>query len=88
MVALDRRALLTGGAALMASQTNAPAAAFQWKIAAPADVGFAPDLEVRFDKLIADKRVWRQHAVVMARKGALVFERYFEDEDEIWGRSI
>jgi len=72
----------------MAAQTSAIAASSEWQTASSAEAGFAPDMDARLDKLIAEKRVWGQHAIVMARKGALVFERYFEGEDEIWGRPV
>jgi CubicO group peptidase (beta-lactamase class C family) len=55
---------------------------------APAEAGFAPDLEARLDKLIADKRAWNLHGVVIVRDGRLVLERYFEGEDEARGRSL
>jgi CubicO group peptidase (beta-lactamase class C family) len=49
---------------------------------APGDAGFAPDLEARLDKAIADKRVWGQHGLVVLRNDRLALERYFEGEDE------
>jgi CubicO group peptidase (beta-lactamase class C family) len=55
---------------------------------APADAGFAPDLEARLDKLIADKRAWGLHGVVVVRDGRLVLERYFEGEDNARGRAL
>jgi len=88
MVAPDRRTVLTGIGAALISARPGMAAPFEWQKAAPADAGFAPDMDARLDKLIDEKRVWGQHAIVVARKGALVFERYFEGEDEIWGRPV
>ena len=61
--------------------TPAVAAAFDWQPIAPAEAGFAPDMEARLDKLIADKRAWNLHAVVVARSGRLVLERYFAGQD-------
>jgi CubicO group peptidase (beta-lactamase class C family) len=49
---------------------------------APGDAGFAPDLEARLDKAIADKRIWNLHGLVVLRNDRLVLERYFEGEDE------
>ena len=54
----------------------------------PAEARFAPDLEARLDKLIADKRAWNLHGVVIARHGRLVLERYFEDEDNARGQRL
>lgn len=64
------------------------AAAFAWERIAPREAGFADDVEARLERLIADKRAWGLHGVVVARHGKLVLERYFEGDDEIWGRSI
>jgi CubicO group peptidase (beta-lactamase class C family) len=61
---------------------------FQWQPVAPAEVGFAPDIEARLDRLIADKRAWNLHGVVVVRRGRLVLERYFEDEDSARGDNL
>lgn len=61
--------------------------AFSWQTVAPDEVGFS-DLEARFDKLIADKRVWNLHGVVVARRGRIAFERYFEGEQNSWGKLL
>ena len=52
----------------------------------PEEAGFAPDLEARLDKAIAEKRVWNVHGLVVLRHDRLVLERYFEGEDEARGR--
>ena len=52
-----------------------------WLRIAPGDAGFAPDLEARLDKAIADRRVWNLHGLVVLRNDRLVLERYFEGED-------
>jgi CubicO group peptidase (beta-lactamase class C family) len=49
------------------------------------DAGFAPDLETRFERAIAEKRVWNLHGVVVLRNDRLVLERYFEGEDQARG---
>jgi CubicO group peptidase (beta-lactamase class C family) len=85
---ISRRTTLAGSAALLLSGAQAEAAPFEWRKVAPAEAGFAADLEARFDKLIVDKRAWGLHGVVVARKGRLVLERYLEGEDEVWGDSI
>ena len=43
------------------------AATFDWKPIAPAEAGFAPDIEARLNQLIADKRAWNLHGIVVAR---------------------
>ncbi|HMK81527.1 MAG TPA: serine hydrolase [Xanthobacteraceae bacterium] len=82
---ISRRAVLAGSGALLVGGAPLSAAPFEWRTAAPAEAGLAPDIAARLDKLVADKRAWGLHRVVVARKGALVLERYFEGEDEIWG---
>lgn len=86
---ISRRAALAGPAALLLARPDASSAAsFAWRESAPGDAGFAPDIAARLDKLVADKRAWGLHGVVVARKGALVLERYFEGEDEAWGSPL
>ena len=48
-------------------------------------LAFAPELEARLDKAVADKRIWNQHGLVVLRGNRLVLERYFEGEDEARG---
>jgi CubicO group peptidase (beta-lactamase class C family) len=91
MPTLNRRNLLLGsaGALLMTKPDgHASAGPRSWTPIDPADAGFAPDLEARLDKLIADKRAWKLHGVVIARHGRLVLERYFESEDNARGRAL
>jgi CubicO group peptidase (beta-lactamase class C family) len=85
----NRRAILAGtGAALMGGLTaRATATASDWQTVSPAEANFS-DLEARFDKLVADKRVWNLHGVVVARGGLIVLERYFEGEQNSWGRLL
>ncbi|MFZ5778817.1 MAG: serine hydrolase domain-containing protein [Pseudomonadota bacterium] len=59
-----------------------------WERIAPGDAGFAPDLGDRLDKAIADRRIWNVHAVVVARGGRLVLERYFAGADRARGRAL
>jgi CubicO group peptidase (beta-lactamase class C family) len=65
----------------MSAPVASHAAAYDWQPISPAEAGFAPDLEARLDKLIADKRAWGLHGVVVVRNGRLVLERYFEGPD-------
>jgi CubicO group peptidase (beta-lactamase class C family) len=86
---LDRRQLLlgTGAALLVQPGTRVAAAEIDWSPAAPADVGFTPDLAGKLEQLVAAKRVWNLHAVVVVRSGRLVLERYFSGEDMRVGRA-
>jgi CubicO group peptidase (beta-lactamase class C family) len=86
---LDRRSILAGAGATLVSGIAGPgdAAASTWQTVAPSEFGFA-DLERRFDRLIADKRVWNLHGVIVARGGRIVLERYFEGEQNSWGRLL
>jgi CubicO group peptidase (beta-lactamase class C family) len=68
--------------------TRLGAEPFEWLPIAPADAGFASDLEARLDRLIAEQRAWNLHGVVIARDGRLVLERYFEGEDEARGHRL
>jgi hypothetical protein len=43
------------------------AAPFEWREIAPSDAGFDSNLDSRLDKLIADKRAWGLHGVLVAR---------------------
>jgi CubicO group peptidase (beta-lactamase class C family) len=90
MPSLDRRQVLIGAGAALLAQPIAPlsAAGPDWVRIAPADAGFTPDLAARLDKLIADKRAWGLHGVVVVRDGRLVLERYFEAEDNARGRDL
>jgi CubicO group peptidase (beta-lactamase class C family) len=54
----------------------------------PGEAGFAPDLEARLDQLVADKRAWGLHGVVVVRNDRLVLERYFEAEDNARGQGL
>jgi CubicO group peptidase (beta-lactamase class C family) len=56
-----------------------------WLPVAPAEAGFAADLETRLDKAVADGLAWNLHGVVVLRNDRLVLERYFEGEDRVRG---
>lgn len=72
----------------MATPLASRAAAYEWQSIAPAEAGFAPDIEARLDRLIAEKRVWGLHGLVVLRSDRLVLERYFEAEDNARGRLL
>src|SRR3954467_1484797 len=81
--AVTRRQVLAGAGGMLMGQFTGlgSAAAFDWQSVSLREAGFADDLAARLDKAIADKQIWNLHSVVVARKGKLVFERYFEGED-------
>ena len=64
------------------------AAADAWPRATPVEAGFAADLGERIDARVADGSFGNLHAVVVARHGRLVLERYYAGEDEMWGRPL
>lgn len=59
-----------------------------WTVASPAEAGFAADLGDRLDAAARDPRLANLHAVIVARDGRLVAERYYEGSDEAWGRPL
>ena len=76
---LARRQIVMGAAATVSAMIRPLAAApFEWRKTLPSDAGFTPDLEPRFDKLIADKRAWGLHGVLVVQGRHIVLERYFE----------
>jgi CubicO group peptidase (beta-lactamase class C family) len=85
----SRRQLIVGAGAALMLQARPLSAAAAWPSSiAPADAGFAPDLDARLDKAIASKRVWGIHGVVVVRDDRPVLERYFEGEDNARGRPL
>jgi hypothetical protein len=81
-----RQVLFGAGATVMAHSTGAFSEGMgAFLRIAPGDAGFAPDLEARLDKVIADGRIWNQHGLVVLRNDRLVLERYFEGEDQSRG---
>src|SRR4051812_10985794 len=79
----SRRQVMLGASAAVMAQWSSPlsAAIDTWPPTSPEDAGFAPDLEARLDKAIADKRIWNLHGLVVLRSDRLVLERYFEGQD-------
>ena len=87
---LARRQLVIGPRLPSASAMIGPLAPapFEWRKASPADAGFVCDLDPRLDKLVADKRAWGLHGVLVVRGRRIVLERYFEGEDNNWGQRL
>lgn len=59
-----------------------------WRVAAPADVGLDPALVCAIGPRFAAWTEANAHAVLIVRKGTLVYERYFAGQDERGGRPI
>ena len=87
---MARRQVMLGAAAAVGSAMVRPLAAapFEWRDIPPSEAGFASDLDSRLLKLVAAKRAWGLHGVLIARGGRIVLERYFEGEDNNWGQSL
>jgi CubicO group peptidase (beta-lactamase class C family) len=62
--------------------------AFAWQHVTLGSAGFAPDLGQRLDRAVRDGRLPNLHAVLVARGGKLVLERYFEGSDQRWGEQL
>ena len=59
-----------------------------WPLAAPAEVGIDADRLCDLDKLIAQWPEANIHAVIVARHGKLVMERYYGGLDQRWGMPL
>jgi len=62
--------------------------AHEWQSIPPEEAGLAPDLAERLDRAVQDGRLPNLHAVVVARAGTLVLERYLDGPDERWGERL
>lgn len=81
---LDRRKLLTGAAALVGQTACARAAtSYEWRTTAEAEAGFAPGFAARLDQFILSGQARNIHGVVIARRGKLVLENYYEGDDQV-----
>jgi len=69
----------------MIRPANDAASPADWPVLPPAQAGFAADLAERLDARVADGSFRNLHGVVVARRGALVAERYYQGDDERWG---
>ena len=59
-----------------------------WQVANPSEAGFDPDALARLTEDIRNGAIQNVHAVLVERKGRLVYEAYFKGADESWGRSL
>ncbi len=81
---LDRRKLLIGATALAGHSALARAAVpNEWQTTPPAEAGFVPDVGERLNQFILSGQATNIHGVVIVRRGRLVFENYFEGDDQV-----
>jgi CubicO group peptidase (beta-lactamase class C family) len=84
-----RRLSLLGGALIVASYSQLElASADDWQSIAPADAGFAPNVGELLDQAVEQGDLPNLHAVVVARRGKLVLEHYYQGRDERWGQPL
>jgi CubicO group peptidase (beta-lactamase class C family) len=81
---IARRQLIKGSAAaVLANSTGLLSAAADWPKIAPAEAGFAPDLEARLDDVVHVGRAKNVHGILVVRRGRMVAERYYEGDDQV-----
>jgi CubicO group peptidase (beta-lactamase class C family) len=83
-----RPVLIVGSVLLVLSSGHHHTALADWQSIAPELAGFAPDLADRLDRAVRNGRLPNLHAVVVARGGKLVLERYYDGPDERWGEPL
>jgi CubicO group peptidase (beta-lactamase class C family) len=72
----------------MSLSIAATADAADWPTASPVEAGFAAETAELLDDSYAAGVLPNLHAVVVARHGKLVLERYFTGSDERWGQDL
>jgi len=82
-VGCDRRSFLISAAALIAAGKSARARAFEWQTATPSESGFAPDFAAKLDQFVQSGRVSNIHGIIVARRGRIALERYYEGDDQV-----
>jgi CubicO group peptidase (beta-lactamase class C family) len=81
---LDRRKLLIGATALAGHSALARAGvSYEWQTTSPAEAGFVTDLGERLNRFILSGQATNIHGVIIVRRGRLVFENYFEGDDQV-----
>ena len=81
---LDRRKLLVGATALAGYSALARAAVpYEWQTTTPAEAGFVPGFGERLDQFILSGQAPNIHGVIIARRKRLVFENYYEGDDQL-----
>ena len=83
------RLSLLGGALIVVSYNQLDlASANDWQSISPGDAGFAPNVGERLDEAVERGDLPNLHAVVVARRGKLVLEHYYEGLDQRWGQPL
>ena len=59
-----------------------------WETMSPENAGMSADVEAKIDRAFDGDELPSLHAVLVARHGKLVVERYYQGEDENWGRPL
>jgi CubicO group peptidase (beta-lactamase class C family) len=80
--------LMVGSALLPLASGHGHTAPADWQSIAPEKARFAADLADRLDRAVQAGELPNLHAVVVARNGKLVLERYYEGADERWGEPL
>jgi CubicO group peptidase (beta-lactamase class C family) len=81
---LDRRTLLFAAAAFAGHAVSARgAASHEWQTTTPAEEGFAPGFGARLDQFVLSGQANNTHSVIVARRGRLVFEKYYKGDDQV-----
>ncbi len=80
--------LFSGVLAALSLGQGGPALADAWQSVSPADAGFAPNVGALLDDAVGRGDLPNLHAVVVARHGKLVLERYYGGPDERWGQPL
>ena len=81
---LDRRKLLVVAAALAGYSAVARAAApYEWQRTSAEEAGFVSGFGERLDQFVLTGQAANIHAVIIMRRGRVVFENYFEGDDQV-----
>jgi CubicO group peptidase (beta-lactamase class C family) len=80
---LTRCLLLVLGSLILAFSFNSAQAdpSYDWQRISPVEAGFLPNMVEKLDDGVRTKEFDNLHAVIVARGGKLVLERYYEGED-------
>jgi CubicO group peptidase (beta-lactamase class C family) len=81
--------LVLGCGVAVGAPVSAPAAmAGDWRTTTAAEAGFKSDVAKQLDDAVQQGKLKNLHAVVVVRGGKLVFERYYEGDDQLWAMPI